>query len=62
VAWTPDEVTISAQSQNATSALAALSSQAKDWSIEPSGTLEAAPGGGAQSFEFIARPRKAPPK
>jgi peptidyl-tRNA hydrolase len=62
VVWTPEEVTISAQSQNATSALATLSSQAKDWSVEPSGTLEAAPGGGAQSFEFIARPRKAPPK
>jgi hypothetical protein len=42
--------------------LAALSGQAKDWSVEPSGTLEAAPSGGAQSFEFIAKPRKAPPK
>lgn len=62
VVWTPEEVSISAQSQNATNALAALSSQAKDWSIELSGTLEAAPTGNAQSFEFIAKPRKASPK
>lgn len=62
VVWTPDEVSISAQSQNATNALAALSGQAKDWSIEPSGTVEASPSEVAQSFEFIARPRRAPSK
>lgn len=60
ITWTPEDVSVSALSQDATGALAALSKAAKDWSIEPSGTVAAAPGGGPQSFEFIAKPRKAP--
>jgi hypothetical protein len=57
--WTPDEITIGAEAGDATAAIGALSSSAKAWSIELSGAIAAAPEGGAQTFELVARPRKA---
>lgn len=59
VRWSPDETVISGQGANATDAIGMLSANAKDWSVELAGPLASAPPGGAQSFEIVARPRKA---
>jgi len=57
--WTPDEITIGAEAADATAAISSLSSAAKVWSIELSGAIAAAPEGGVQAFELVARRRKA---
>lgn len=60
IRWTPQETTISGQAADATGAIKQMSNTAKGWSIELSGPLNAAPSGGFQTFELIARERKAP--
>lgn len=60
VRWTPQETTLSGQATDATSAIGQMSDRAKSWSIELAGPLNAAPSGGYQSFELIARERKTP--
>lgn len=57
IVWTPEEVAISAQGRNATTAIAHMSKEAKGWSIELSGSL-AATGDTVQPFDVIARPRR----
>jgi hypothetical protein len=60
VRWTPQETTLSGQATDATAAIGQMSDRAKAWSIELTGPLNAAPSGGYQSFELIARERKTP--
>lgn len=57
VIWMPDQLAVTAQSLNATSAITGLSAANKAWSVEMSGPLVAATDGGVQTFDFLARRR-----
>ena len=61
VVWTPNETTITAQGNDPTAAIWAISSTAKAWSIALVGEIAASGSGGPQAFELIARPRSASP-
>ncbi len=62
IRWSPQDITLAAQSNDPTKAIEAISAGAKNWTVELSGTLNAASGAAAQAFELKLRPREAAPR
>jgi hypothetical protein len=57
VRWSPEEITISAQAGDATKAIETISANAKSWTVELGGAINAAGGAAPQTFELKLRPR-----
>jgi hypothetical protein len=58
VRWSPQEILISAQANDATATIEAISSTAKSWTVELSGPINAGAEGAPQAFELKLRPRE----
>jgi hypothetical protein len=62
VRWSPQEIRLSLQSTDAARAIEAISAKAKPWTVELGGSINAAAGAAAQSFDLTLRLQDGPAK
>jgi hypothetical protein len=62
VRWSSQETTVSAQATDAAKAIELISKNAKGWTVELGGAINATAAGAPQTFDLTLRPRQGAPK